>query len=976
MSEAMAHELWDKVNKGAEISTLLLRYGTTLSNNGRRGTPCPLCGYSDKTRPALQIFPAENSCYCHHCKKRLDIFELVKKEERLDNRWEALLFLAQELGLSDDLSPAIRAEMERRDCLSAALEEFADHFNHSMGPEAISYLRDRKIDDEFVTAQKIVFIPWKATFFPSTSAAQECLKEIGLLSDDWKVNPAWCNRIFVPFWKNGRIFYFAGRSIDANSPYPQMLPANSKMKLNAKPVLGTPIGEHALVVEGLFDFLMASQHQDSVLGILGQSPIFDLPKHVEKVSLCFDWDREGEQYIVKFGLHFQAQKKEVFVITRPEGLPADKKDLNDYVCAGGLIDHLRSIPLMDYLIGKLTTDRKSNLPIVFNAITQLGPIDKEEAFRKMATVTNHKVKTLKDEFSQNFTSKDDEEHSENAERGPGTYESGTITYRIPLNYQFEPEGIYVWNGNHRELITSQTIIINGIGYDNLENRLHVLLQYGRNGELKAQIYRKLQIASSGELLKLADDGLDVNSSNSHKLVRYLADFYNENEDLFPRIQIVSQLGWSDELFNLPNNTISSKGTDSVYFFENEIRKSGYLKRGSLEGWLQVVHDLKILKDPRIMFFLLFAGFAGAILKKIGGKTTIFHIFGDTSIGKTSALMLPASIYGRPATDGIMQRWYATKNFIARVLEQLNNVPLFLDELSVVRDADVQDLAYVVESQKAKGKASSTNPLKTVPQRNWCTTIFSTGEPSILSDHSLGGAAVRIIEFSGNPFKEDNRPLVERLRKGLMDNYGHALEPFLQAFFSFDWSRVEFFWDEGELTRVEHRMADIFQAIYIAGVLVEQVFQLGVDPKDIVRSVFKEVKKERANEGDFISRFISFLTDQLSANRSSFRDAFNGRNNNLDDYRTAENGFKTNILGYVFKETYDAEDFDLGIIKSEFNSLVKVWGAGPTSRTLLVELRRRNWITCEKDNIRLRKRVDGELKPLIYFPNFNHLGEKV
>lgn len=972
----MARELWEKVNEVVDISTLLLRHDVKLSNNGRRGTPCPLCGYDDSNRPALQVFPAENSFYCHHCKLRIDIFDLVKKKEGLESRWEALLFLAQETDLSDSLSPAIREEMERREVLSNALEEFAEHFNCSLSPEALNYLRDRKIEDEFIAAQKIAFIPRNATFQPSNTSAEKCLKEIGLLLDDYKVNPAWCNRIFVPFWKNGHIHYYAGRSIDANSPQPQMLPANSKMKLVSKPVLGTSTGKHVLLVEGLFDFLTASQQKDSVIGILGQSPTFDLPDFIEKVSLCFDWDREGEQYIVKFGLHFQAQRKGVFVITRPEGLPVDNKDLNDYVRAGGQIDHLREVPFTDYLIAKLAADRKSNLPVVFKAIANLGPIDKEEAFSKMAIATKHKVKTLKDEFSQNFKSEGDEAHSEKAERGPGTYESGTITYRIPINYQFEPEGIYIWLGNHRELITSQTIIINGIGYDNLESRLHVLLQYGRNGEFKSQIYRKLQIASSGEILKLADDGLDVNSGNNSKLVRYLAEFFNENEDLFPRIQIVSQLGWSNELFNLPNNAISRMGSENVYFFENEIRKSGYLKQGSLDGWLHVVRGLKALKDPSIIFFLLFAGFAGAILIKIGRKTTIFHMFGDTSIGKTSALMFPASIYGRPATDGIMQRWYATRNFIARVLEQLNNVPLFLDELSVVRDADVQDLAYIVESQKAKGKASSTNPLKTVPQRNWCTTIFSTGEPSILSDHSLGGAEVRVIEFSGNPFKEDNRSLVEGFRMGLMENYGHALEPFLRAFFNFDLSRVEFFWDEGELTRVEYRIADIFQAVYIAGVLFEQVFSLGVDPKAIVKSVFKEIKKERINEGDFISRFISFLMDHFSANRTTFRDAIKGGSKNSDDYHTSERGIKTKILGYVFKERFDAEDFDLGIIKSEFNGIVKAWGAGPTSRTILMELRRRNWITCEKDNIRLRKRVDGETKPLIYFPNFNRLGDKV
>ncbi|MCG7851377.1 MAG: DUF927 domain-containing protein, partial [Methanosarcinaceae archaeon] len=766
-------------------------------------------------------------------------------------------------------------------------------------------------------------------------------------------------------------------SMDPNSQKPQWLPANDKLKITSKPVLGTPFGKSVLICEGVFDYLTARQHQESVVGILGQSSVFDLPEYVEKVTLCFDWDNDGEKYRIKFGQHFLAQKKEVLVIIRPQGLPEDKNDLNDFVISGGKIDDLMSVPLVDYLIDKLAIDKKCNLPVVFKAISNLGPIDTEEAFSKMAIVTKHKLKTLKDEYKFNFRPEGDNANtsSERAEEEPGHYDAGAIRYRIPVGYEIEPEGIYICHGRYRDLITSQTIVINGIGYDNLEGRLYVLLQFGKYEEFKSLIYRKLQIASSGELLKLADDGLDVYSGNSFKLVRYLAEFYNENEHLFPRLQIVSQLGWSGDIFNLPNSAISRKGTESVYYFENEIRKSGYLKNGSLEDWIRVVMSLKKLKDPSLMFFLLFAGFAGAILEKLGNKTTILHSFGDTSIGKTTAEMLPASIYGKPTTDGDVQRWYATKNFIARVLEQLRNVPLFLDELSVINDTNIQDLIYVIEGQRAKGKASATNPLRTVPQRNWCTIIFSTGEPSILTDHSLGGAAVRVIEFSGNPFKEENRLFVEDFKTGLLENYGHAIEPFLQAFFKFDWSRVEFFWDEDDLTRIEHRMADVFQAVYIAGFLFEQEFKIGIDPKAIVKSVFREVKNDRVKEGDFLSRFILYLTDQFSANRASFRDTVKGafKNDNEDEYRSSEAASKTKILGYVFKERFDSENFDLGIIKSEFNGIVKAWGAGATSRTLLMELHKRNLIVCEKNDIRIRKRIDGEVKSLIYFPNFNSLG---
>jgi len=103
----------------------------------------------------------------------------------------------------------------------------------------------------------------------------------------------------------------------------------------------------------------------------------------------------------------------------------------------------------------------------------------------------------------------------------------------------------------------------------------------------------------------------------------------------------------------------------------------------------------------------------------------------------------------------------------------------------------------------------------------------------------------------------------------MDNCGWAIEPYIQAFFDFNWKDIEPFYTDKGLTKMESRIMDQFDGFYIAGILAEEVFKFGFDPKQVVASIFNELLKKRRNEGDFLSNFLSFFSDYFNQHRNSF-----------------------------------------------------------------------------------------------------------
>jgi len=188
-------------------------------------------------------------------------------------------------------------------------------------------------------------------------------------------------------------------------------------------------------------------------------------------------------------------------------------------------------------------------------------------------------------------------------------------------------------------------------------------------------------------------------------------------------------GWHDRAFVLPLETIGD-GPEPIVFQTDAAVENTFRERGTAEQWRSKV-AAPAVGNSRLVFALACA-FAGPLLRPAGVESGGFHLRGDSSCGKTTALRAAASVWGGPS---FLQRWRATDNALEAIAAQHSDCLLPLDELAQVDPRVAGETAYMLANEQAKGRASRTGMAR--PRLTWRVLFLSAGEVS-LSDHMSDG----------------------------------------------------------------------------------------------------------------------------------------------------------------------------------------------------------------------------------------------
>ena len=86
-------------------------------------------------------------------------------------------------------------------------------------------------------------------------------------------------------------------------------------------------------------------------------------------------------------------------------------------------------------------------------------------------------------------------------------------------------------------------------------------------------------------------------------------------------------------------------------------------------------------------------FAGPLLDVVGEPSGGFHLRGNSSIGKTTALDLAVSVWGNP--QKVRRTWRSTINAMEGLAMVSNDNVLTLDELGQVDAKDAGETAYML-----------------------------------------------------------------------------------------------------------------------------------------------------------------------------------------------------------------------------------------------------------------------------------------
>ena len=362
-----------------------------------------------------------------------------------------------------------------------------------------------------------------------------------------------------------------------------------------------------------------------------------------------------------------------------------------------------------------------------------------------------------------------------------------------------------------------------------------------------------------------------------------------------RALCVDRVGWHDNVFVLPNQQIGQhENNDLIVYQTTQGLDSNYQSKGTLQQWQK---DISIpLATHSKLVVALSSAFAGQLLAPLEQQTGAgVHFKGQSSKGKTTALYVGCSVWGKPSQ--FCKTWKSTGNALEHTAYIHNDGFLALDEVGeVANPKELGNIVYMLAN--GKGKARLTKQITAKPSYAWKVIFLSTGEKSlkeIMQENGQKaklGQEIRLIDididqseyglFDQIDFAEDgakqSRLLVERSNQA----YGVAGMAWLEYLTSdkeniikqakqlLERYNLELIADhkQGHIVRV----ANAFALIAAAGELATQAGITGWKTGtafNAVKTVFNEWVNSFEYVGDYESReYILHVKAFFEANESS------------------------------------------------------------------------------------------------------------
>jgi putative DNA primase/helicase len=368
---------------------------------------------------------------------------------------------------------------------------------------------------------------------------------------------------------------------------------------------------------------------------------------------------------------------------------------------------------------------------------------------------------------------------------------------LPPGYFFTKRGL-VWREEDEEgdeLLVAGPFEVLAETRDGEGMSWGVLLGWNdHDGRLHKHALARAMLAGDGTDARriLLDGGLHVAPGRKarEKLNNFLGTVRSSE-----RARATARIGWHDGVFVLPDETIGARAaSETILLQQVGPVKHAFRLRGSLSDWQDRVAKLAIGNSRLVL--ALSAAFAAALVHPCEAESGGVHLRGPSSTGKSTALVMAASVWGGGEHGGYVRSWRATANGLEGVALAHCDALLCLDELSQVPAREAGEVAYMLGNGAGKSRSTREGLARNAAQ--WRVLFLSSGEVSLadkIVEEGRGkrgtpGQAVRLIDLpadagAGLGLFEDLHGLesadafARHLKAASTSNHGTAARAFLR-----------------------------------------------------------------------------------------------------------------------------------------------------------------------------------------------------
>lgn len=463
---------------------------------------------------------------------------------------------------------------------------------------------------------------------------------------------------------------------------------------------------------------------------------------------------------------------------------------------------------------------------------------------------------------------------------------------------------------------------------------------------------EIEIARSqllkSEMKGLLNIGLDINAKNADDVLEFLL----LSEKKAKHHYTYQNIGWHDYLeqitYRLDQMVSGQEELGSEYVGSLALKP-----RGSLEVWKEVVEQ-QVLGHAKLEMMLA-VGFSAAIvgLLNVNGSDSVdsllINIVGNSTTGKTTAAYVAISAFGSPLMNqnGLIQSCNGTVNAIQSTLNGNFGVPIVFDETSAtdMSQSQLTNLIYSIAQNKEKARLNKESELKEI--KTWATTVFFTGESSILDQaNSNVGLRVRMFDFHHLQWTT-NAQHSESIKQGFTQHFGHAGAVFSKVLLEVGVEKVREVWkkfsqeiqEDLPQTQYRTRIAEKFALILTSAHFVKQSLSLDLD-LPAIQQVLVAQEQSVFEDRDIAKKFIKELKDYIVEH--------------LRHFKVNDESFNSNQLQFGKIETVDDKLYCY-IIPTVFKNICKELGYS-SSRVVLDELKNKNSLKFDKGKLLTKKQI--------------------